>query len=326
MSRTKVDAPDYIQFYPTLRCNYSCSFCFNRGIAGTGDIAIEAFEKIANICRISGAGHIDILGGEPTLHPDLEKLLSIICKNRLTTTISTNGSAPEKLFYLSEKFSGQNVQIGISINESRVSKKLHQYILDRQPIVKTVYTDSDDPEQTLSPYIQIPETDTRLIFRDAADCGDLENCPSFESFSNRLTELKNLYPGLKGVFCGGFIPDTKSYPELENTRCPAGTTKLSVLCDGSVYPCYLFFRYNRFYLGNILKDDFSEIWNHPVLDFFRNFSGNPCKNHSCRFYRDCRGGCPAMSYLAYSRPDQPDPRCLNHKNIKEKAHAPIYRP
>lgn len=311
MDKAKLKAPNYIQFYPTLRCNHSCSFCFNRGIPRARDATVEEFEKIAGICEASGVEHIDILGGEPTLHSCLEEIISIICKNRLSTTISTNGSLPEKLFSLSEKFSGQNARIGISINESGASQGLHDYILAERPIVKTVYTGSDNPEQSLRPYIQMPEIDCRLIFRDAADCSDLGNCPSFESFLTRLTDLKKQYPGLEGVFCGGFIPDTKTYPELEATRCPAGTTKLSVLCDGSVYPCYLLFKYRRFYLGNILKDDFSEIREHPVLDFFRTFSGNPCRNKSCMFYRKCRGGCPAMSYLAYNRLDLPDPRCNN---------------
>lgn len=309
MGKASVKAPAYIQFYPTLRCNYSCSFCFNRGLTGTRDITTAEFEKIAHTCRVSGVKHIDMLGGEPFLHPEIEELVKIIRKNRLTTTISTNGSRPEKLFSLSEKFPGDSVRIGVSINNSGISKDLHEYILAMHPIIKTVYTDSQDPAKILQPYLQIPEIDCRLIFRDAADCDDLENCPSFESFLWRLTELKSRYLGLKGVFCGGFIPDTQTYPELENTRCPAGTSKLSILCDGSVYPCYLLFRYKQFYLGNILEDDFSEIWDHPVLDFFRKFSENPCTNQSCGFHRQCRGGCPAMSFLAYNRPDLADPRC-----------------
>ncbi len=309
MGKASVKAPAYIQFYPTLRCNYSCSFCFNRGLTKTPDITTAEFEKIVHTCRVSGVKHIDMLGGEPFVHPEIEELVGIIHKNGLTTTISTNGSRPEKLFFLSEKFPGDSVRIGVSINNAGTSRDLHEYILAMHPIVKTVYTGSQDPAHLLEPYLQMQEIDCRIIFRDAADSNDLENCPSFESFTKHLTELKNLYPRLKGVYCGGFIPDTKAYPELENTRCPAGTTKLSVFCDGSVYPCYLLFKYKRFYLGNILEDDFLKIWNHPVLDFFREFSGNPCTNKSCGFHRQCRGGCPAMSHLAHGRPDLADPRC-----------------
>jgi radical SAM protein with 4Fe4S-binding SPASM domain len=63
-------------------------------------------------------------------------------------------------------------------------------------------------------------------------------------------------------------------------------------------------------LGNILRDDFQEIWQHPILNFFRTFSGNKCPERQCVIFHSCHGGCPAMSYLAYHELDAPDPRCL----------------
>ncbi|MCF8093961.1 MAG: radical SAM protein [Desulfobacteraceae bacterium] len=310
VDRATIKAPEYIQFYPTLRCNYSCDFCFNRQLPDTQDITIQGFEKLASVCRRSGIGHIDILGGEPTLHPHIEELIGIISENGLMTTISTNGTRPEILNAVSNRFQGETVRIGISLNEGRMPDGLHEYITGHRPIIKTIFTDRGMAEKTMHPYIKMPGIDCRVIFRDAADQKDLESCTCFESFLYHLEAIKKRYPKTKGVFCGGFIPDTLSNPELAETRCPAGTTKLSVLCDGSVYPCYLFFRYKEFCLGNILEDDFSRIWKHPVLEFFRRFSGNQCPNESCRFYRDCRGGCPAMSYLLYKRLDFPDPRCI----------------
>lgn len=315
MGITAVKAPDYIQFYPTLRCNYSCNFCFNRQLPQARDITVGEFEKIASICRRLGIRHIDILGGEPALHPDIEDLVRIILESGLRTTISTNGTSPQLLYDLSEKFVRENIRIGVSLNAGEVPEGLYEYIFDYRPVIKTVLTGSWAPEEIMSPYIEMQDIDCRLIFRDAADKDDLENCICFESFSSRLEALKEKYPAVKGVFCSGFIPDTESNPELSDTRCPAGTTKLSVLCDGSVYPCYLFFRYKEFRIGNLLEDDFSEIWSHPVLDFFRQFSGNPCKNESCSFYPHCHGGCPAMSYLVYKRLDLADPRCTNYRHL-----------
>ncbi len=309
MGTAEVKAPAYIQFYPTLRCNYSCSFCFNRHLAQTDDISVEQFEKIASVCRDLGTEHIDILGGEPTLHPGILDITGLICEKGLKTTISTNGSHPDVLYALSENFDKNSVGIGISINDSRMPEGLHDYILANRPVLKTVFTGARSSENAMLPYLGMQDMDCRLIFRDAADRADLENCPGFETFLNSLEVLNRRYPRVKGVFCGGFIPDTKQHPQLAGTRCPAGTTKLSVMSDGSVYPCYLFFRYKQFRLGNILEDDFSEIWNHRILDFFRKSTGSPCANKSCGIHRQCRGGCPAMSYLAYNRLDAPDPRC-----------------
>lgn len=332
MGKTAVKAPAYLQLYPTLRCNYSCRFCFNRGLAEVPDMPAAGLEKIAAACRRLGVGHIDILGGEPTLHPELFKLITIIHEHGLRTTLSTNGSRPDVLFALSETFGSESVRIGISVNDGKLPEGVHEYILAHRPILKTVFTGLRDLPDAVRPYIGMPGIDFFLIFRDAADHADLENCTGFESFYNRLEAFKTKYPKAEGVYCGGFIPDTRHYPVLAGTRCPAGTTKLSVACDGSVYPCYLFFRDNAFCLGNILEDDFNEIWNHPALDFFRHYRQSPCTDSSCRFFGRCRGGCPAMAYLAYGRLDAPEPRCVSRAAKKRETgqkgenHASIHRP
>ncbi len=38
------DRKPYIQFYPTMRCNYHCHFCFNKGIPTTDDVTLRDFE------------------------------------------------------------------------------------------------------------------------------------------------------------------------------------------------------------------------------------------------------------------------------------------
>jgi radical SAM protein with 4Fe4S-binding SPASM domain len=114
---------------------------------------------------------------------------------------------------------------------------------------------------------------------------------------------------IKGVFCSGFIADTQEYPVLTHVRCPAGTTKLSVMPDGTAYPCYLLFRNREFNLGNLLVDDFETIWNNPILDIFRQFKGNPCRDTYCELRPACHGGCPALSLLILNDITAPDPRC-----------------
>ena len=126
----------------------------------------------------------------------------------------------------------------------------------------------------------------------------------------QLNDIKKRYGNIKGVFCSCFIPDTATNPVLEYVRCPAGTTKFSVLPDGSVYPCYLFFRHKEFRLGNIFEDDFSIIRTNPVLNFFREFRGNACPNAGCEIFSLCHGGCPAVSLLINGDLRAPDPRCV----------------
>ena len=69
-------APDYIQFYPTLRCNRASDFCFNRGITKMDDMAPAEFRVMVDELQKLGVKRLDIIGGEPTLHIDLPLLIA----------------------------------------------------------------------------------------------------------------------------------------------------------------------------------------------------------------------------------------------------------
>src|SRR6056297_2686144 len=124
-SRSK---PAYLQFYPTVRCNFDCEFCFNRQLTGCDDVSIENFQKMVSICRENGIRHIDMLGGEPTLHPGLFEMLDILVNAGLMTTISTNGSRVKTLSRISERYPRKSVRLGISMNSEIIPDALHQYI------------------------------------------------------------------------------------------------------------------------------------------------------------------------------------------------------
>ena len=63
--------PDYIQLYPTLRCNRACEFCFNRSLPSVEDMSPAAFRETLDVLARISVGTLDIFGGEPTMHPDI---------------------------------------------------------------------------------------------------------------------------------------------------------------------------------------------------------------------------------------------------------------
>lgn len=82
----------------TGNCNGNCPHCMDRCIPGNDQMMSE--ETFDNILRLFKNVHfvLNISGGEPTLHPNLLKLLSKITQPRFVTLIS-NGSFlldPEK--------------------------------------------------------------------------------------------------------------------------------------------------------------------------------------------------------------------------------------
>ncbi|MFA5354247.1 MAG: radical SAM/SPASM domain-containing protein [Thermodesulfovibrionales bacterium] len=303
--------PAYIQLFPTLRCNSSCGFCFNRGLSPTAQMELREFQRITDTISSLDISNLDILGGEPTIWPDLIPALDHAVSARLRVSMSTNGSRVPVLKELSSRFSREALSIGISINSAEISPDLHAYIMEQHPVIKTVSDRDSLVADAALQYLELPELTYYLIYRDALSEAELGDVMPFPHYLRRLKELQSVHANVDGVHCG-FIMDREN-PLLKDVRCPAGVTKLSVMPDGSAYPCYLLARHGEFCLGNMLQDDFERIWRNPVLRFFREFRGNECPSKSCGIYSYCHGGCPAISLIIHGNIKAPDPRCIDKR-------------
>jgi radical SAM protein with 4Fe4S-binding SPASM domain len=297
-------APDYLQYYPTLRCNRSCTFCFNRSLPEMEDMGLEAFSSMLEILGSRCVTTIDMIGGEPTLHPEILMLLAGANERGFHVNLSSNGSDVgllEEIMNRSDK-----VTVGLSINDRGTLDQTAAFIKKNHPAIKTVFSRSVN-HALIADILDLKPKAFYAIYRDAISKRDLDATIPFPRFMHEALTRLNGHPGGM-VYCSGFLPDA-AYPELDNVRCPAGTTKLGVMPDGSVYPCNLFFGNAGFLLGNILIDPFEAIWSHRALDFFRAYSGNSCTQRSCAFHSDCHGGCPAQALMLTGDVAAPDPRC-----------------
>lgn len=298
------NAPSYIQLYPTLRCNKSCGFCFNRGIEPLPDMTRGDFQRVLGTLCLLGVEAIDIIGGEPTLHPEIMNIVNDACNAGIRINLSSNGT---NIQILDEIMSCTYASIGVSINDEN---DLRAAALSRHRsklILKSVFRMGID-FGFVDKMLSLGFGRYYLIYMDALNLPDLDQSLPFDDFISRTACLTGT--GQAGlVYCSGFLPDTRHYPELSGVRCLAETTKLGIMPDGSVYPCNLFFNRKEFRLGNILSDPFGEIWADPRLKFFRTFNGNTCSRTSCTLHSSCHGGCPAHALLFVKDIAGPNIRC-----------------
>ena len=301
-----ITAPDYIQFYPTLRCNRSCDFCFNKELPFVPDMPLESFRTMQGRLKGIGVKTIDIIGGEPTLHKDIIPIIREAEQNDFNVNLSSNGTDIETLSRIFE--TTEKTTVGISINDREALEHLAKFVSTHKPVVKTVFNAGMD-RQLVEDILALKPKKFYLLYQDAMGANDLDGTQPFPRF---LAATRGKFDPLvvDTVYCSGFLPDTKNHPELSNVRCPAGTTKLGVAPDGSVYPCNLFFGRPEFRLGNILTDAFDMIWSNRLLDFFRTFSRNTCPQASCPIHDACHGGCPAHSLIHSGSLSAPEPRCM----------------
>jgi organic radical activating enzyme len=94
-----------LQVFITNACNLRCNGCFARNVMGKNKahISLEEYTSaVHNFIKKSG-GQINLLGGEPFLHPNLKEILSLNKFQRIKTTIYTNG-------YMLDKYSEEELQ------------------------------------------------------------------------------------------------------------------------------------------------------------------------------------------------------------------------
>jgi radical SAM protein with 4Fe4S-binding SPASM domain len=270
------------------------------------DITLEKLRTMLGRLKSVEVKTIDIIGGEPTLHKDILAIILEAEQNGFNLNVSSNGTDIETLSRILE--TTHKTTVGISINDRGTLKHLAKFISKHKPVVKTVFTAGMD-RQLAEDILTLRPKNFYLLYQDAMGANDLAGTQPFFRF---LAEIRERFDPLivDTVYCSGFLPDTKNHAELSNARCPAGTTKLGVMPDGSVYPCNLFFGRPEYCLGNILTDPFHTIWSNRLLDFFRKFAGNACPQVSCPLHGACHGGCPAHSLIHSGSLSAPDPRCL----------------
>jgi len=266
------------------------------------------------------------MGGEPFLLGWMPDFIRRANNADIKVNISTNGSLPEALGLLDGMSSG-NVNIGVSLEGSsaerhnRLTRSIHfqkaalsislLVSMGLNPIVKTVVNRStmDDILNIVHLLRDIGVRRYYLIHRDlfSRDPASRRDTLSFNDFMMFYREItaQNQDVEINKVNASCF----EKYSLPEGVRCAGGVKKLSIMPDGTVYPCNLFQHFREFHLGNIITDDFTTIWTSPKLDFFRRRKENRCNMTGCSNFSSCTGGCPAHGYFHAGDLNSPDIRC-----------------
>lgn len=300
---------EYVQFFPTLKCNKNCDFCFSKHLF-YDDLSEDKIEELINFLNENKINSLDILGGEPFFYKFLPNLVEEVLEKGINITISTNGTIIEELRAFLRNFGNEKLKIGVSINDPPTDDLL-KIIKDYKLWIKSVIIKKKSPEISLIEFAKNLGIKYYLIYMDALTEKDLKNTIPFFNFMRKIKELKNSFPNLEPIYCKGFIKGNINY------RCPAGSEKISIMPDGSVYPCYLLARFKEYRLGNIFKNSLSEMISSKKLHIFKSYHGNICHNKICEFHGECRGGCVAHSIIHYGTHQRSDPRCHIKKKIQD---------
>jgi len=296
----------------TYTCNVGCAHCYNIAGRKVEEIPAEQWKTILKKIWDAGIPHVTFTGGEPTLREDLKDLIQYAEELGLITGLLTNGRRLKDPSYVRKlKDCGlDHVQITLESHDPVV----HDVMVGAQgafpETVEGIRNSLKEGLYTL--------TNTTLTKKNAGSIGET------------VAFLGSL--GLKTFACNGIIRtgDARQkdleldagetiaaleavkreaakhmmrfiwytptqYCEVNPVelgvglkQCSAARYAMCIEPNGDVLPCQSYYAP----VGNMLKDDWSSIWNHPLCRKLRDRSWMMEKCHACDERDLCGGGCP----------------------------------
>jgi radical SAM protein with 4Fe4S-binding SPASM domain len=306
-------APPRMDLALTYTCNNNCYFCYTGGPKKGKELDTKQWKKAINKLWDSGVPQIVFTGGEPTLRKDLVELVEHF--KEFVTGLVTNGRKLSSLAEKLQKAELDYVQVSLEshlpeVHDSMVGVKgawqeTHNGIAAALKNGLEVVTNTTLTKDNLTLFPDLIKAGAHMGLRMMACntliCSGRGTCSRQDSGID-LEDLKKTLTGAldiaekSGVKLEWYSPTCyKQFNPLEFgfgvKACSAAQYNMTIEPDGSVIPCQSWFKDK---LGNILKDDWKNIWEHPVARGFREKSylkgREECKE--CEYLNQCFGGCP----------------------------------
>lgn len=108
-----------LQVFMTNKCNLKCDGCFARNIieGNNANIGLGEYNRVLLDFLEKGGEQINLLGGEPLLHPYLRKIIRINKEKKIKTTIYTNGYFLSD--YRKKDFDGAKLRVSLYSYDSK---------------------------------------------------------------------------------------------------------------------------------------------------------------------------------------------------------------
>jgi radical SAM protein with 4Fe4S-binding SPASM domain len=306
----QLPAPYRMDLILTYRCQNRCAHCYNEP-REVREMTPEEWKAVITRLWSLGVPHVVFTGGEPTLYPGLDEL--VVESERLgqITGLVTNGRRLREPGYLKGLVAKGLDHVQVTVLSDQ--EKAHDALVGdqgawQQTVQGLKVALSEDlyvcTNTTImrSNFDQIERTMAFLVsmgVRNVAFNSIIRSGKGKEAEAVSCEELQDLLPRLKrmaaktGTKLTWYTPTP--YCELNPVnldlgikQCTACSLSMAIEPDGSVLPCQSYYRP----LGNILKDDWGDIWGHQLCKDIRERKYLDGECLECGLKDVCGGGCP----------------------------------
>jgi radical SAM protein with 4Fe4S-binding SPASM domain len=306
-------APPRMDLALTYRCNNNCYFCYTGGPRKIKELTTRDWKKALDKLWDSGIPQVVFTGGEPTLRPDLLELVDHA--QEFVTGLVTNGRKLASLATALNRVSLDYVQVSLEAPTAEIHDKMvgavgaWQETCDGISVALNkgleVITNTTLTKDNAQSFPELIKTGSSLGLKVMA-CNTLicsgRGVVAREDAEVSLDDLKPILTRALevadkvGIKLEWYSPTCyRQFNPFDFgfgvKACSAAQYNLTIEPDGSVIPCQSWMKQK---VGNILKDPWEKIWNHPICIGFREKAyledREECKG--CEHLSQCYGGCP----------------------------------
>jgi len=320
--KQSLDSLDVLYIELTTKCNLNCIHCGNEE-KNAQELDLDLVEKLLHEFKEADGKKLVLTGGEPLMHPNIERILQMSSQQPYNTKLSTNATLlnqPRFGFVLDQDIGfrvsldgteevhneirrDKNAYVNLIEAMKQMSKRRRQIVIrttvmkkNKDSIVNMLFELDCISQQGLSIYsINI------WPIRDIG-CAQQEQILSAQEYKGFLETLnkgtRGLNPnfriivgptfGMEREFKGGPIQSNQIY------RCDLLNTSVHISASGEIYPC----SFVHYSLGNVRKTSIRQIFRSKKAKEFRRLFLSE-DNHDCagcEDYDSCRAGCIAERY------------------------------
>jgi len=302
-----------MQLHINSNCNYNCIYCYRKKVK---PLEAKKWLCILDEAKSLGVSYIEILGGEPFLDNNLERILDHAIIKDFKVTIYTNGLLINENWI--KKLKSIKNKIIISIKYG-----YHKHVINNNDLEKNVkkvegiitkLRNEDIPVVTFITVDNFNFPNLKEIINKAID---LKTFPLIERYvpvkekiinskfsltkeqwHETLKIIRKVYSNYNSIIYG------KSYSRGRTCNCYIDN--LSITPDGYVLPCP--FAPVSLNLGNIKNESLKGIWKN-FLNKRKDWIKIPKGCKKCKNKYLCRGGCKTSPLLIKNDMSEKDPLC-----------------
>ena len=333
---TTVSAPYRMDLAITYRCNNDCAHCYNARARSHPELSTQDWENILDRVWDARIPHVVFTGGEPTLRNDLPELIAYADSLGMVTGLNTNGTQLGNQAFLDQLVSAglDHVQITLesheaSIHDTMVRRKgaWQKTLAGIRNVVKsklymmtntTLLTNNAHALEATLDFLAaegVPTVGLNALIHSGK--GKEVETGLREEELPALLKIAIDKTNQSGQRLIWYTPTQYCHfdpmmLDLGIKGCTAAYYNMCIEPDGNVIPCQSYYEP----VGNILEDEWNQIWEHPLCLSLRSRKDIPAECHYCDFLQECGGGCPLSR--AHQKP-QPIYRDLVVNGVKNES-------